>query len=156
MDWILLMSRTADGTILEQTAGFLNEQGELVSLDGTPGVLLEQINGSYLSVHHRSHLAVISSTPYTAGEIYDFTTSSDKALGNNQLKLLANKYVLHAGDYDANGLINNTDFNRWKVQSAVLNQYIPIDGDGNGIVNSVDYNLWINNRSKIGETLIRY
>ena len=156
IDWILVMSRDASGTVLSQAAGFINEEGALLGLDGTPGILMENITGNFISIHHRSHLAVISATPYTVGEIYDFTTSSDKALGNQQQKLVSNKFVLYAGDYDANGLINNTDFNKWKIQSAVLNQYIPIDGDGNGIVNSVDYNLWINNRSKVGEPKIRY
>ena len=73
-----------------------------------------------------------------------------------QVKYRNGKYVLYAGDYDGNGVINNLDFNDWKIQSAILNQYLPIDGDGNGIINAADYNLWINNRSKVGEQVIRY
>ena len=72
------------------------------------------------------------------------------------MKNVNGRMCLYAGDYDATGIINSVDFNDWKVQGAVLNQYLPIDGDGNGIVNNKDYNLWIRNRSKVGEPSVRY
>jgi len=72
------------------------------------------------------------------------------------LKLIDGKYMLYAGDYDGKGIINNVDFNNWKIQGAIINQYLPIDGDGNGIINSLDYNLWTNNKSKVGHPSVRY
>lgn len=47
------------------------------------------------------------------------------------------------------GIINNQDFNVWKLQAAALNTYTPADADGNGIVNNLDYNLWKANGSKV-------
>jgi len=155
VDWILLISRDQDGNILDQSAGFINQDGELMNLDGTLGIpILEEI-GNNFSIHHRSHLAILSSNAYNGG-IYDFTTSADQAEGNEQLKLVNGKYMLYAGDYDGIGIINSMDFNNWKIQGAIINQYLPIDGDGNGIVNSLDYNLWTKNKSKIGHPIIRY
>jgi len=58
--------------------------------------------------------------------------------------------LMHSGDFDCNGVINNEDYNIWKINGAILNIYSPADADGNGIVNSLDYNLWKLNRSKIG------
>ena len=59
------------------------------------------------------------------------------------------------GDYDGSGIINNLDYNRWTLQSSLVNQYVPWDGDGNGIVNSLDFNLWNLNKSKIGINYLR-
>lgn len=155
VDWILVMRRNSMGDILEQAAGFVNQLGQLMNLDGSLGIPLSIQPGDYISIHHRSHLDIISSTPYD-GEFYNFTTSVNQAQGGEQLKLIDGKYMLYAGDFDGKGIINSDDFNNWKVQSAAINQYIPIDGDGNGIVNVMDFNLWIINRSKVGHPSIRY
>ena len=88
--------------------------------------------------------------------MYDFTSSENMAKGIEATKLVDGKYMLYAGDYDAQGIINNADFNAWQVNPAGLNQYLPIDGNGNGIINAEDYNLWILNKSKIGEQEVRY
>ena len=155
IDWVLIMTRDAAGTILHQAAGFISATGELLNTDGTLGIPIKDALNNYISIHPRGHLAVLSAQPYT-GELYDFTISDTTVKGLGQLKQIADKYLLHAGDYDASGIINSTDFNNWKVQGAVINQYLPIDGDGNGIVNNKDYNLWIQNRSKVGAPSIRY
>ena len=155
VDWVLLISRNANGAITNQAAGFIDKTGNLLSVEGGEGIPLAGAENQYFSIHTRSHLAILSANPYT-GKVYDFTTATTQAKGTNQQKLASGKYVLYAGDYDGSGIINNTDFNNWKIQSAKLNEYLPIDGDGNGIINASDYNLWINNRSKIGEQVIRY
>jgi len=155
VDWILIMRRDIDGNILEQAAGLINQNGELMNLDGSSGIPISIERGDYISIHHRSHLAAMSANSYD-GISYDFTVSASQAQGGEQLKLIDGKYMLYAGDFDGKGIINSDDFNNWKIQSAIINQYIPIDGDGNGIVNSLDYNLWIKNRSKVGHPNIRY
>ena len=151
----VLMARDEAGNILDQSAGFLDQNGDLLNLSGGVGIPLENTVGNYISIHTRSHLAVVSSGTYT-GDVYDFTSASTQAKGINQLKGIAGKYMLHAGDFDSSGVINSVDFNNWKIKGAALNQYLLIDGDGNGIINAADYNLWINNRSKVGEEIIRY
>ena len=149
------MLRAADGTAINQAAGFIDKTGNLLSVEGMEGIPIAGAENQYFSIHTRSHLAILSANPYTGG-VYDFTTEGTQAQGMEQLKLAEGKYLLYAGDYDGSGIINNLDFNNWKIQSAKLNEYLPIDGDGNGIINSLDYNLWIINRSKIGEEGIRY
>ena len=155
VDWILISTRDSNGDILNQAAGFINQNGELVSLDGSNGIPIPDAIGNKISIHHHSHLAIISSNPFD-GDIYDFTISANQAEGVEQLKLIDGKYMLYAGDYDCTGIINSNDFNDWKTQSAALNQYLNIDGDGNGIINSLDFNLWQNNKSKIGQPVIQY
>ena len=155
VDWILIMVRDTNANVIEQRAGFISQAGNIMNIDGTQGISLPNGLGNQISIHHRSHLAIVSASPYTGG-VYDFTTASTQAQGTEQLKLASGKYLLYAGDYDSSGIINSADFNSWKIQAAKLNEYLPIDGDGNGIINAVDFNLWINNRSKIGEQIIRY
>ena len=155
VDWVLLMLRNEEGTITNQSAGFIDQAGNLLSVEGMEGIPIADAENQYFSIHTRSHLAILSANTYTGG-MYDFTTAGTKAQGLEQQKLASGKYILYSGDYDGNGIINNADFNKWKIQSAKLNEYLSIDGDGNGIINAADYNLWINNRSKIGEPIIRY
>ncbi len=155
VDWVLIMTRDTDGNVLDQAAGFINQDGNLINLAGDLGIPIANAFGNQFSIHHRSHLAVLSANSYS-DTTYDFTTSQSQAAGNEQLKLIDGKYMLYGGDYDNTGIINSSDFNLWTIQSAIINQYIPIDGDGNGIVNSLDYNLWTNNKSKVGEPIIWY
>jgi len=155
VDWVFLQSQSSDGTILGQTVGLVNKEGQILNLQGIPGVSLASSNGNYISIHHRSHLAVLSENTYNGG-LLDFTSSSDVVQGVNQLKFKNGKYMLFSGDFDGTGVINSDDFNLWKVQGAIINQYLPIDGDGNGVVNNLDYNLWIINRSKVGVPNIRF
>lgn len=155
VDWILVVVRDANGIIVGQAAGFVNIFGDIIDADGTFGIAVNNAVGNYISIHHRSHLAVISKYPYGNGT-YDFTLSDTQVQGTDQMRLIDGIYMLYAGDYDGTGVINSSDFNNWIVQGAAINQYIPIDGDGNGIVNSLDYNLWINNRSKVGHPFVRY
>lgn len=154
VDWVLLATRTAEGQVVEQTAGFINTRGELVGIDGQLGIPVRNAN-TYFSIHHKSHLAIMSATSYTEG-IYDFTNSPDQAMGIEQQRQQGNHYMMYCGDFDGNGIINSLDFNLWKQNSASLNQYLSIDGDANSIINSLDYNLWTRNRAKIGHSPLQY
>jgi len=156
VDWVLLMSRDADGKIINQSVGFLSSTGILLDLKGNEGIPLMNSNGNYISIHHRGHMAVMSAHSYTAGTNYDFTSSPTQVMGNGQVKLVGKSYALHAGDFDANGVINNQDYNQWVSKSSLINQYLSADGDGNGVINNKDYNLWISNRSKIGHMPLHY
>ncbi len=156
VDWILIMSRDINGIVLDQAVGFVNKKGILLDLTGNEGIPLNQSTNNYISIHHRGHMAVMAATSYQVNSVYDFTKNENQVLGNNQIKLMGKKYVLHAGDFDANGVINNQDYNQWVSKSSKINEYITADGDGNGVVNNKDYNLWISNRSKIGYMPLHY
>lgn len=154
VDWILLVTRDVNGNILEQKAGFINTNGVLIDLDGSQGIPVNNA-ANYFSIHHKSHLAIMSANPYTSGT-YDFTNNVNQAMGRGQMLQQGGKYMMYSGDFDCNGIINNLDYNRWNLNSARLNQYLSIDGDGNGIINNLDYNLWTKNRSKIGHPPLQY
>jgi len=157
VDWILVGIRSADdfSKILCQQALLLQDDGTIVDVDGNSDLNFDCISPDtyYISITHHNHVSVVSSTTVPIGStptLYDFTGSMDSAMGSNQLKSVDSKFTLSSGDFDCNGIINNEDYNIWKLQGAAINSYSPADADGNGIINNADYNLWKLNRSKIG------
>ncbi len=166
VDWVLVAVRDPkDATIvIAQQALLLRTDGQLLNGDHTSEIIFQGIAPGeyYVSIHHKSHLAILSSSTATfvattaAEEVicYDFSNAMDKAMGVDQQKQLlpnGNAYGMIAGDYDQNQLINSEDFNLWKQEGETVNTYRPTDGDGNGIINNLDFNLWANNRSKVGQ-----
>lgn len=154
VDWILIMARDANDNILTRTVGFISESGGLIDLNGNQGISLGQAAGNYISIHHRNHLAVVSTIPYNTS--LDFTSTESAVKGVQQLKNMAGKFCLYSGDFDGNGIINSLDYNSWALNKSALNQYLNIDADGNGIINNLDYNLWLGNRAKIGHSGLHY
>lgn len=150
-DWVLVTARNAAGETLVRKAAFVRTDGMLISTDGSEGVLFDSMSEPvYVSIHHRSHLAILSNNVVMDGQLVDFTTDATAVRGVGQLRQLGEKLVMYAGDYDANDVINSADYNRWKVNASAVGHYLPIDGDGNGVVNNQDFNRWMLNRSKIG------
>lgn len=155
VDWVLLMLHDANGEVVRRKAGFLLKDGTITDTNGNSQIeFLTPIQTTYyLSVHHRSHLGVISADLLQNQDVIDFTTSITKAKGNEQLKFVSGKAMMICGDYDQNRIINNLDFNIWTLNSALISTYLSIDGNGNGLVNNIDANLWKANRSRIGITI---
>jgi len=157
VDWIFLELRDSSNmdNIVHQQAVLLREDGTIVNLSGIDKIPFEGISSAkyFIALFHQNHLPIISSSPHPInadGMVYDFTLAATAAMGTEQLKDKNGKYMMYSGDFDSNGLINNTDYNLWKINSSNLNVYSPADADGNGIINSLDYNLWKVNLSKIG------
>ena len=160
VDWVLVQLRSVDNTaeIVHQKAALLRKDGFIVNEDGQEIVdfnLTE--NGEYfIAIHHKSHLAILSRESQLFSNspgLYDFTLSEFTAMGDAQLSYLDGKFCLNAGDFDGNGIINNQDFNIWKLSSAAINSYLWADADGNGIINNQDYNFWKANTSKVSVLL---
>lgn len=150
-DWVLLALHDASGVVLARKAAFIRTDGTIINIDGSVGILFTQLTGDvYLSIHHRSHLAIITNQPISSGQPLDFTTDATLVRGIGQLRSIAGKLALYVGDYDSNGVINNTDFNKWRINSSAVGRYLSIDGDGNGVINNQDFNRWLLNRSKVG------
>lgn len=156
VDWVLIQLRSVNNTanISHQKAVLLRKDGLIIDTDGSETVDfgLLQNDSFYIAVYHRSHLPIISREPHffqTAPTTCDFTISEFAAMGDSQQKFLSNKFLLNSGDFDGNGIINNQDFNIWKLNSSAINVYLSADADGNGIINNQDYNLWKANRSKV-------
>ena len=157
VDWVLLQVR--DGAdmshILETKALLIRKDGLVINTAGEEVITFENlpVGEYYIAVFHRSHLPIISQIAHPFSEsptLYDFTSTESAAMGTAQLKARQNVFMMNAGDFDGNGVINSQDYNLWKQHSSAVNVYLSADVDGNGIINSRDYNLWKANRSKIG------
>ncbi|MEM6320502.1 MAG: choice-of-anchor B family protein [Bacteroidota bacterium] len=162
VDWVLLEARHPEllDSVLARSAALLLKNGKIRQMDGTMGVDFGSlpVDAIHLVIRHKSHLAVMSSDLIqlsSSNVTYDFTKNGNTAMGTNQLKEIAGKFCLHAGDFDQNGNINSLDFNIWKQNSALVNRYLSWDADGNGVINNQDFNYWKINRSKLGEPSIR-
>ena len=157
VDWLLIGIRSDNdfSNILCQKAVLLQDDGTVVDVDGNTNLSFDCIAPGtyYISITHQNHMSVVSGTTVainSSATLYDFTSSMDAAMGSNQLKSIGSTFTLNSGDFDCNGIINNEDYNIWKLQGATINAYSPADADGNGIINNVDYNHWKLNKSKIG------
>lgn len=162
VDWVLVELRSSQDIdlVVAQKAAFLNTDGELMNVDGSPGVLFDNSMDDeyYICVHHKTHLSVVASSPnsLSTSENYDFTRSRSTALGNEQLIEKVGRFTMYSGDYDGNGIINSIDYNLWITNNAAVGIYASWDGDGSGIINNLDYNLWTKNRGKVGVSCIQY
>jgi len=58
-------------------------------------------------------------------------------------------------DFNKDGIIQTTDFDRWYLNPAVLYQYIGVDANLDGISQLSDRDVWYNNRSKLGVADVR-
>ncbi len=176
IDWILINAIDASENIIETKAGILNKDGNITMFDGSPVIKfsLPTTDVKYISVHHKSHLAVVTEAsgfiasgdmffanivenPEQAGDYIpnlDFTLDA-VALGIEQVKFMQGTRCAISGDFDGNGIINNLDYNVWEQNNSAVYYYLNQDADGNGIVNNLDYNLWDINKSKVGNQLIQ-
>jgi GEVED domain/Pregnancy-associated plasma protein-A len=155
-DWIFVVARRLDGTVLAKKAALIRNDGVLMNIDGSEGINMGALTGDvYASFHHKSHIPVMTTIVLTNNVLYDFTTTQSQAKGTAQQKLVSSAWCMYAGDLDQNCLNNNLDFNAWKTKGAAINQYLNVDADCNGIVNNLDANLWMRNRSKVGVMEVR-
>ena len=162
VDWVLIEIRdSADiATVLARQAALVTASGTIQDTAGNNFLSFPSLPGAsyYLAVYHIGHLAIVSASPIRLSNpplLYDFTLSENQARGTGQLKLIGTKYGMFTGDFDGNGILNNIDFNLWKVNPSALDQYLPTDADGNGIINNIDFNLWKGNGGKLGEEVLR-
>ncbi|NVO18463.1 MAG: chitobiase/beta-hexosaminidase C-terminal domain-containing protein [Bacteroidetes bacterium] len=127
-----------------------------VNIDGTapittvPGAL----TGSYyIVVKHRNSIETWDATPVSfsgSGPFsYDFTTSADKAFGNN-LKSMGSIFALFAGDVTQDGVVDGSDMaNVDNSSTAILLGYTTDDVNGDGVVDGSDMAIVDNNATAI-------
>jgi glucose/arabinose dehydrogenase len=58
-------------------------------------------------------------------------------------RILTNKLL--AGDYNADGDVNNLDYDLWRTTFGTATGSRPADGSGNGVVDAADYVIWRKN-----------
>jgi len=162
VDWVLAEFRetaggpetATEGTMIAQQAMFLKNDGHLVRLDGSDNITINvpQINDNlYVVLWHRNHLPVMSANPLSVSGgiyIYDFTTSADRAYGDNQSNL-GGVFGMIGGDANADGTINDNDgIEAWYLTAGQTGYY---GGDVNmdTQVNNQDKNgVWYKNFGK--------
>ena len=85
--------------------------------DGTLGVTFNDVlyGSYYIAVHHRNHLAVMTSAPVLFSpdnSLYDFTNSLTSAYGQNAMaEITAGVFGMFAGDGNGDGGITISDHN---------------------------------------------
>ncbi len=157
VDWVLINIYDQNENILETQAGVVFRDGQVFNtIDGLNYLQFSSTasEAKFISIHHKSHLALVADLSSLSDNIIDFT--SGIALGINQTKTKYNQETMISGDFDGNGLINNLDYNIWGENSSAVNGYFLQDGDGNALINNADFNLWAVNKSKVGQPLIQF
>ncbi len=162
VDWVLVELRDPANinTVIARRAALLRTDGVVMEPSGRAGItFVDVVAGEYyVAIYHRNHIPVVSSVVHNTSDtqaVYDFTNAASMAMGTNQLKAMGNKYALYAGNFNGDGANNGLDYELWKPNSSVVNEYRSEDGDGNGIVNNLDYNLWKRNKTQTGESIFQ-
>ena len=168
VDWVLVEARVGtpgsferSTTTVETIAGVLTADGMIQDVNGLPLVFNTLSAGTayYFVVRHRNHLDVMTSASFEGSFIvqYDFTTAEGQAYGNEQVKSLADgTFVMHAGDYDQDHVIQIVDFDMWNGAPALINVYHMADGTLDGSVQTTDFDCWNINKAKIGSVEVNY
>lgn len=159
VDWVLVEVRSNDKcTVLARKSAILRKDGFVLNPDGSCALTFNGLAAGsyYFVVRHRNHLAIISNAlvPYPFTSVYDFSSSVTQAFQNIQ-KLVSTKAVMYVGDFNADGIINVTDFNIYASQASALNQYLQSDANLDKSITVADYNLYNPNASIIGPSVIR-
>lgn len=122
VDWVYLEFRETDGDastatpdkFLDHQAAVLLSSGMIVQPDGSSPVLYtgDITENLYVIVHHRNHLAIMSSIALVETNgyfVYDFTDDITKAYLDGQKSIGGGMYGMIGGDSDASGIVDNAD-----------------------------------------------
>lgn len=169
VDWVLVEARSGtpnlSGTRVTTTeqriAAVLMADGSIVDVNGEALSFdaLTVGDNYYFCLRHRNHLDVLSATALSAGPgmTFDFSSSVEQAWATEQQLLSSDGFaLLHAGDFNQDGVIQNTDYDDWKFNPAILEIYGLTDADLNGVVQTTDFDRWAMNKAKIGTVEIQY
>ena len=158
---VFIRNKVSPYSILDSSKAVLNSSGkanfELNNVpDGLPVYIqLKHRNSveTWSRVPGSSTFSILFSThftPFNSFLEYDFTTSSNKAFGNNQIQVDTgpNKFAVFGGDVNQDGtvdladgsLIDNDSFN-------FLSGYLKTDLNGDNFTDISDYTIAVNNES---------
>jgi hypothetical protein len=157
VDWVLVELRSNLTTKVKRFAALLNNDGNLLNLDGSNDFSNQKIPDGkyYLVIYHRNHLPIMSSSKISVNNSvinYDFTTSMNKAYGSNSMiKMINGNFAMIAGDADGNRKINDRDYDI--IKSNIFSTgYLNGDINMNSVINILDYskiNQNINIKSQV-------
>lgn len=131
----------------------IEQKKVLVNVEGNVNIQLNNVanNSSYyLVVKHNNSLETWSSNPITFMNdlaSYDFTTSANKAFGNNQ-KLVGNSWCLISGDVNQDGYIEIDDLVNVYINNVLnIGGYVNTDLNGDLITDMTDVNIVLQNNN---------
>lgn len=139
-------------TSIKSMAALVLKNGELISPYGGLPLYFNDIvsNNLYVAIFHRNHLGVISANALieTGGMYsYDFTAGVGQAYGANAQRELGNGlYGLYAGDFNADGNVDDMDKNAsWELDTG-HSGYLQSDCNLNWQADNLDKNdIWLPN-----------
>ena len=158
VDWILVELRDAptaaaatSETIFTRLAGFLMNDGAVLSADGSTHLMFYDIleDQLFAVIWHRNHLGMMSANPLSeAGGIfsYDFSSGAGQAYNSGQKEIAPEAWGMVAGDADASNTIDMTDKTEvWNLQAG-RKGYLSGDLNMNAEVDNFDKNgYWLPN-----------
>lgn len=147
--WVELRDATDNTIVIDAQSALLQRDGDVVGVNGTSSlVFLQRAITYYIVINHRNHIGIMYSNVVGFGNgiisVVDYTINANASLGGNLavVQLSNGKYAMHAGDYNGDEQILNTD-----VQSVLpltgLPGYSSADADMNGQILNTDIQLII-------------
>lgn len=155
VDWVLveLLDKNSPSNVLSRKAGIIRQNGSIIDPAGSPLTFEVPSDQYYISVRHRNHLMIRSTSPVslTAGQTtsYNFTTAGN-SVGGKQIDSSPVVWGMIAGDVDGNGQIQNSDNEDFIELQIGQTGYRNADVDMDGDVDANDNTLW-NQNNGIGE-----
>lgn len=146
-DWVLIQLRDGNNpsTILEEKAGLLQVDGDIVDENGDPLTFNSLMNPVYIVVKHRNHLTISSpQVSINNGDIYDFTTAIGKAFGvGDQMVEINGVFAMWGGDVNGDGQVYDYGLSNGDPQSVITNALSgqPFAGFLSGVYSNYDANL---------------
>ena len=138
-----------------QTYALVDAQWAILNTDGNATVPFTQSAGDYyIAIKHRNTVQTWSANPIACSNttaLYDFTTASDKAFGDNQVQIETGVWAFFTGDINQDEYIDGNDFTQYDTESAsgglYDGTYTPTDMNGDGFVDGNDFPVFDSNSS---------
>lgn len=161
VDWMLLELRSpVDVAVVMATLPvFVLNDGRLVDINGNTAVPFDGLDAGNYSIvlRHRNHLDIISANTVALPGTYDFSSSAQQVLGEEQLVDFGDgNFGMKGGDFNGDGVITVGDFNRFQEDASLLNGYFLGDVNVDRNVTVSDFNIFEPNSGLIGAEAIRY
>jgi hypothetical protein len=149
VDWVRVTLLNQSGSVAAQTSALLRNDGELMDINGQPGVTVDIQPGLYyLAISHRNHLRVTSTqacsiSPDQEG-YWDLTLRAN--FSQDSMTMIAVEpelWAVRCGDVNQDGHVTSQDYVAWYEDNAAgASGYEKTDLNGDGAVDLVDYFLW--------------
>lgn len=165
VDWLLIdLVREADSGLAARKAVLLLNNGQVVEPNGTTNISFSNLAGGtnyYVVIRHRNHLPIATAFAQPLfGTLNLALTTPSQVLSNGttpQLVILNNNlYGMYAGDMNADGNINLSDFALYNAQRSALNEYKTTDVNLDRLISVADFNLYLPNSSIVAPLIVRY